>query len=79
MDHWLQHLDPEAIQSGDIVIGSLPVHLAARVCARGGRYFHLSLDLPEGWRGSELSTEELRACNARLCEYHIVTFQGNEK
>jgi CRISPR-associated protein Csx16 len=78
VDHWLQHIEPESIQAGDIVIGSLPVHLAAQVCARGGRYFHLSLDLPEGWRGSELSAEELRACNARLCEYYVLGFSESD-
>jgi CRISPR-associated protein Csx16 len=39
------HLDIEAIQAGDTVIGSLPVNLAAEVCARGAIYRHLSLQL----------------------------------
>lgn len=71
VDHWLSHIDVDKIQRGDTVIGSLPVHLAAKVCSRGGRYMHLSLDLPEEWRGEELSAKELRACNARLCEYYV--------
>jgi CRISPR-associated protein Csx16 len=78
VDHWLQHLNPESIGTGDIVIGSLPVHLVARVCARGGRYFHLSLDLPEEWRGMELSAEVLRGCNARLCEYHVLEYSERD-
>ncbi|MGH8573355.1 MAG: CRISPR-associated protein Csx16, partial [Gammaproteobacteria bacterium] len=40
IDETIEHLDPQALQPGDIVIGTLPVNLAAEVCARGGRYLH---------------------------------------
>lgn len=66
IDHHLAHLDTALIQSGDTVIGTLPVHLAAVVCSQGARFFNLSLDLPAHWRGRELSSRELHACNARL-------------
>jgi CRISPR-associated protein Csx16 len=36
VDRQLPHLDPEQIAPGDTVIGTLPVNLVARVCARGG-------------------------------------------
>lgn len=65
------HLDPALIAPGDSVIGSLPVNLAAEVCARGARYLNLSLDLPSELRGRELSPEEMRACGARIEEYRI--------
>ena len=42
----IDHLDVELIQPGDTVVGTLPVNLAASVCARGGSYLHLSLELP---------------------------------
>lgn len=71
VDVLLAHLDAETIQPGDIVIGTLPIHLAARVCERGGRYLHLSLELPPDWRGRELSAAELRQCGARLEEYRV--------
>ena len=67
----LAHLDPAMIDPGDVVIGSLPVNLAAEVCARGGRYLHLSLDLPLARRGRELSAEQMRACGARVEEYQV--------
>ncbi len=67
----IDHLDVSAIQAGDTVIGSLPVNLAAEVCARGGRYLHLSLELPAELRGRELSAEEMRRCGARLEEFEI--------
>lgn len=63
--------DPETVQPGDLVIGTLPAQLAARICERGGRYQHLTLDLPETLRGQELGLEQMRACNARLEEFYI--------
>jgi len=66
VDLHLTHLDPSRIHSGDTVIGTLPVHLAAAVCSRGARFFNLSLDLPAQWRGRELSADELNQCKARL-------------
>ncbi len=63
--------DPETVRPGDLVIGTLPAQLAASICERGGRYQHLTLDLPETLRGQELSVEQMRACNARLEEFYI--------
>ncbi len=71
VDRILDHLDPAIIQPGDILIGSLPVNLVAAVCARGGRYLHLSLDLPSALRGRELSAEQMRNCGARVEEYQV--------
>lgn len=72
VDRVVTHLDPDAIQPGDVVIGTLPIHLAARVCERGGRYLHLSLELPPEWRGRELSAADLRRFGARLEEYRVM-------
>ena len=72
VDRQLPHLDPEQIAPGDTVIGTLPVNLVARVCARGGRYLHLSLDLPAEARGRELTADELERYGARL-EAYVVT------
>jgi CRISPR-associated protein Csx16 len=71
VDHWLAHLDPAVVQPGDTVAGTLPIHLAAQVCARGGRYLHLSLDLPAHLRGRELSAQELNETGARLERYAV--------
>lgn len=66
VDSWQAHLDVELVQPGDTVAGTLPIHLAAQVCARGARYLHLSLDLPVAWRGRELTAGELAQAGARL-------------
>lgn len=67
----IAHLDPDVIQPGDVVIGTLPVHLAAQVCRCGGRFLHLSVDVPLEWRGRELTAADLRQCGARLEEYQV--------
>jgi CRISPR-associated protein Csx16 len=72
VDRWAQHLDPELIQPGDTVAGTLPVQLAARVCERGGLYLHLRLELPMEARGHELQADELEKFGARLEPYFVV-------
>jgi CRISPR-associated protein Csx16 len=71
VDRVIEHLDVATVGEGDVVIGSLPVNLAAGVCARGARYLHLSLELTRELRGRELSAEDMRRCGARLEEYRI--------
>jgi CRISPR-associated protein Csx16 len=65
------HLDIKAIQAGDTVIGSLPVNLAAEVCARVAHYQHLSLQLDATDRGRELSALELENYEATLETYFV--------
>lgn len=71
VDRQIAHLDTEVVQSGDIVIGILPVNLAAEVCARGGRFFNLSLDTPPEARGRELDADDLERYCARIEEYRV--------
>ncbi|MCF6355147.1 MAG: CRISPR-associated protein Csx16 [Candidatus Polarisedimenticolaceae bacterium] len=72
VDQQTEHLDPGQIKQGDTIIGSLPVNLAADICRRGGRYLHLSLDLPQKLRGQELTAEDMIRCNARIEEFTII-------
>lgn len=65
------HLDPAQIAAGDTVIGSLPVNLAAEICAQGARYLHLSLELPFELRGRELTVAEMRECGAKIEEFTV--------
>lgn len=64
-------LDVEQVKSGDLVVGTLPINVAAEVLRRGARYEHLALDLPHDARGQELSEEEMRRYGARLEHYQI--------
>jgi len=65
------HLDLAAVNPGDTVIGSLPINIAAAVCAKGAVYKHLSLALKAEDRGRELSASELENYEATLTEYEI--------
>lgn len=66
IDHYVGSFDTNIVQMGDNVIGTLPISLIAEVCDRGGTYFHICLELPANLRGSELSAQQMRDCNARL-------------
>ncbi len=72
IDEVVDHFDLEEIGEDDVVIGTLPVHLAAAVCRQGAIYRHLSLDLPPGERGRELSADDMERLGARLETFHIV-------
>lgn len=71
VDRSVEHLDVREIRAGDKVLGTLPANLAAEVCARGGRYFHLSLELPPDMRGRELTAADMRRFGATLAEYRV--------
>jgi len=71
IDRVLPHLDSDLIQAGDTVVGTLPLPLAADVCARGARYLHLAVSLSLALRGQELSADQLSALGAQLCEYKV--------
>ena len=70
-DCHVPHLDPAQVRHGDTVIGTLPVHLAAQVCARNASYWHLVLQLPETARGRELSLQELSVSGATLQQFDV--------
>ncbi|MGQ0566595.1 MAG: CRISPR-associated protein Csx16 [Gemmobacter sp.] len=65
------HLDPAQVGAGDVVMGTLPVHLAAEVCGRGARYLHLTLDLPPEARGRDLTADDMERFGATLQEFSV--------
>lgn len=71
IDAFVAHLDVACIEPGDTVIGSLPVNLAAQVCARGAAYWHLSLELHAELRGKELSADDMERLGANLQRYRV--------
>ncbi len=71
-DSHLSHLhDMESLQSGDTVIGSLPINMVAELCERGVNYLHLSLRIPEELRGKELTGEQLANLDAKLERFEV--------
>lgn len=73
IDRWATHLDLAEIHKDDVVIGTLPVHLAAEVCARGAEFHFLSLNLNVQQRGVELDAAAMQAAKCRLQRYVIQT------
>ena len=71
VDRVVDHLEPALLKAGDVVLGTLPVHLAAEVCARGGRYLHLLIDVPADLRGEEFTAAAMSRLGARLAEYSV--------
>ena len=43
IDEFTSHLDATRIQAGDVVLGTLPLDLAAEVCHRGAKFYFLIL------------------------------------
>lgn len=71
IDHFVSHLNPEAIQPGDVVIGTLPLHLAAAVCARGAKFYFLSLNVGFADRGGEYSATEMEQLGCHLQQFEV--------
>lgn len=67
----MQNFDVNVVGPRDVVMGTLPVHLVAEVCARGGEYWHLAMDIPPEARGRELSADDMRDFGARLEAFHV--------
>jgi CRISPR-associated protein Csx16 len=77
VDFLVDHLNIEAIQTGDTVLGSLPVNLVAELNEKGAQYFHLTLPLSEELRGKEISAELMRELGAKLEEYFVIKGSKN--
>lgn len=72
VDVCVPHLQACEVAPGDVVIGTLPVQLAAEVCARGAQYWHLQLPLlPLALRGQELSPEQMSQYGASLVRFEV--------
>lgn len=71
IDEFIEHLDPAVVQAGDVVIGTLPVHLAAEVCARGARFYFLQLPQEAAQRGSEYTAAQMEAMGCSVAQFDV--------
>lgn len=71
IDRMVDHLDPESLKKGDVVVGTLPIHVAAELRARGIEFWSLDLHLPPADRGKELSGLYLAKFGARFTRYEV--------
>lgn len=53
------------------IVGDLPVHIAARVCAKGARFFYLDIGDKDKSSIKELTANEMEMCGTRIIEYRI--------
>lgn len=72
VDHWVKHLDLAQINTGDTVIGILPLSIAAELTARNIRYVALVLPQGNSDRGQEHSCEAMIARGAYLQEFRVI-------
>lgn len=76
-DSIVDHLDINLIHDGDEVVGVLPINIAAEVCAKGARYFHVAIQVTKDQRGKELDDQELAQLDPKLIEYQVIRL-GND-
>ena len=68
---FLSEVPSEDLHSGDCVYGTIPIDIAATLCASQVRVFALVFDRNGLVRGNELSADELRLRNAHFEEYVV--------
>ena len=71
IDRFESHLNVDDIQADDTVIGTLPIHLAAKVCTKGAKFYFLSVNVSQDRRGTELTAEELIAQQCAIEPFYI--------
>lgn len=71
IDRFEAHLDTTLIQENDVVIGTLPIHLAAKVCQKGAKFYFLSINITPEQRGTELTHEQLISQGCSLQPFFI--------
>lgn len=71
IDRFVEHLDVAEIKAGDTIIGTLPIHLAAEVCAKGAKFYFLSVNVERNQRGTELTAEQLNHQGCLLQQFYI--------
>lgn len=71
IDRFVEHLNIDEIQADDVVIGTLPIHLAAEVCHKGAKFYFLSVNVSREQRGTELTREQLEKQGCSLQQFYI--------
>lgn len=88
IDQVVEHLDPSRLAKGDMVVGTVPLAVAAELEDRGVQFWALDLDLPQEDRGKELGPTRLyklyETLGARFTRYKVrrkesATVEGNAK
>lgn len=68
----VEHFDVKTVEKDDVVLGTLPIHLAAEIWDRQGHYFHLVLNIPADLRGVEITADKMEELGATLEEFVVL-------
>lgn len=81
IDRFETHLDTDLVEKNDIVIGTLPVHLAAEICAKGANFYFLTINTSFEQRGQELSATQLNEIECSIQPFWVekIIGENNEK
>lgn len=71
IDEVIPHLDLAHVQAGDVVVGTLPVHLAGEVCAKGAQFYFLKMPQQFAGRGMEYTADEMTEAGACLIRFDV--------
>ena len=69
------HFDVADIRRGDNIYGVLPVHIAAEICRRGGRYFHVTFN---SFNIVDDTKSSFRNESCEILEYRIIQYTHND-
>lgn len=62
----------QELKAGDVVVGTLPIHVVYELNQRDINYLHIALDIPPELDGQILDAAQLEACNPRLESYYLL-------
>lgn len=71
VDHFVAHLDVTLVKKNDVVIGVLPIALAAEVCVRNAEFYALVVPQTYNQRGNEHTFEDMKQAKCYLMRYDI--------
>ena len=60
------------LKAGDVVVGTLPIHVVYELNQRDINYLHIALDIPAELNDQALDAAQLEACNARIESYYLL-------
>jgi len=67
----IPHLNDISEIRGDVLVGILPINIAAAVQAAGIRFVEFAIDMTPQLRGKELDEQTVRGLNPRLTEFSV--------
>lgn len=66
------HMDgTDALRRGDCVAGTLPLHIAAMLCARGVEVLGLDLPVSQAQRAQVFGADDMQRIGAHLTRYRV--------